>query len=440
MRFRDRRSAGEALARALVGRVDGDDVVVLGLPRGGVPVAAEVAAALDAPLDIICVRKLGHPRNPEFGLGALGEGGVAVLDHALMAYADVTADDLAPVARREQIELDRRAGLYRGGRPALPLTGHTAVIVDDGLATGVTARAAIRVARARGARRVVLAVPVAAPDAELALRNEADDVVAVTVPHDLRAVGHWYDDFTPTRDAEVIAALSPRHTSLGADAAAAARSAVTIPVAGAELKGFLDVPILPRGLVVFVHGSGSGRLSPRNQSVSAALNRRGFATLLFDLLTEAETGDRANVFDIGLLARRLHTVTEWASRRPELRDLPIGYFGASTGAAAALVAAAHTDVRIDALVLRGGRPDLAGGALRAVRQPVLLVVGGDDEPTLRVNVAAARDLLAPYRIEVVPGATHLFEEPGALEQVARLAAAWFEGHLSTAPATCAGRA
>ncbi len=438
MRFPDRTAAGRALARALVDHVDGDDVVVLGLPRGGVPVAAEVATALGAPLDIICVRKLGHPTNPEFGLGALGEGGIVVLDHTLMAYADVSEADLEPVARRERVELDRRAGLYRGGRPPVPLTGRTAVVVDDGLATGVTARAAIRVARARGARRVVLAVPVAASDSELALRNEADAVVAVTVPHDFRAVGLWYDDFTATSDAEVIAALSPRRTSLGADAAAAARSAVVIPVEGAELKGFLDVPRRARGLVVFVHGSGSGRLSPRNQAVSAALNRRGFATLLFDLLTDDETRNRANVFDIGLLARRLHTSTEWAVRRPELRGLPVGYFGASTGAAAALVAAAQSDVPIDALVLRGGRPDLADGALRAVRSPVLLVVGGDDEPTLRVNLGAARDLLAPYRIEVVPGATHLFEEPGALEQVARLAAEWFERHLAATAAPFAG--
>ena len=438
MRFRDRSAAGQALARALVGHVDGDDLVVLGLPRGGVPVAAEVAAVLDAPLDIICVRKLGHPTNPEFGLGALGEGGVVVLDHVLMAYSEVSEADLEPIARREQLELDRRAGLYRGGRPPLPLRGRTAVVVDDGLATGVSARAAIRVARARGARRVVLAVPVAAPDADLALRNEADAVVAVTVPHDFRAVGLWYDDFTPTRDAEVIAALSPRSTSLGADAGAAARSAVVIPVEGAELKGFLDVPRRARGLVVFVHGSGSGRLSPRNQAVSAALNRRGFATLLFDLLTEDEMHDRTNVFDIDLLARRLHTTTEWAVRRPELHGLPVGYFGASTGAAAALVAAAHSDVPISALVLRGGRPDLADGALRAMRAPVLLVVGGNDEPTLRVNVGAARDLLAPYRIEVVPGATHLFEEPGALERVARLAAEWFERHLAATRATLAG--
>jgi putative phosphoribosyl transferase len=258
------------------------------------------------------------------------------------------------------------------------------------------------------------------------------------VPRDFRAVGLWYDDFTPTGDGEVIAALSPRRMSLGADAAAAARSAVVVPVEGAELKGFLDVPARPRGLVVFVHGSGSGRLSPRNQAVSAALNRRGFATLLFDLLTETETGDRANVFDIDLLARRLHTATEWAAHRPELRGLPIGYFGASTGAAAALVAAIHSEVHIDALVLRGGRPDLAGDALRAVRQPVLLIVGGDDEPTLHVNVAAARDLLAPYRIEVVPGATHLFEEPGALEQVARLAAEWFERYLTATTVAATG--
>jgi putative phosphoribosyl transferase len=251
-------------------------------------------------------------------------------------------------------------------------------------------------------------------------------------------VGLWYEDFSPTTDGEVMAALAPRGTPLGNDTGSAARTAVAIPTGEADLRGFLDVPHQPRGLVVFVHGSGSSRLSPRNQSVSAALNRRGFATLLFDLLTDVETRDRANVFDIPLLARRLTAVTEWAVRRPELWGLPVGYFGASTGAAAALVAAAHSDVPIDAIVARGGRPDLATGSLRSVRSPVLLVVGGDDEPTLHANVAAARQLLAPYRIEVVPGATHLFEEPGALESVSRQAGDWFERYLrQPAPATAA---
>jgi putative phosphoribosyl transferase len=193
-----------------------------------------------------------------------------------------------------------------------------------------------------------------------------------------------------------------------------------------RLEGEFVVPEAARGLVAFAHGSGSSRLSPRNTHVADALHGRDFATLLFDLLTDAEAVDRRNVFDIPLLAARVGEALDWL--RAEAADLPIGLFGASTGAAAALVAAADTP-SVAAVVSRGGRPDLAGDALDRVRVPVLLIVGGADHVVLDLNRAALDRLAGPKRLEIVPGATHLFEEPGTLKAVIDLAGDWFEAHL-----------
>jgi putative phosphoribosyl transferase len=201
---------------------------------------------------------------------------------------------------------------------------------------------------------------------------------------------------------------------------------VTIPPM--QLQGDLRLPKAPRGIVIFAHGSGSSRFSPRNQAVAAALVEAGLATLLLDLLTEDEAAHRANVFDIDLLARRVSDAVAWAQSRADLKTLPIGLFGASTGAAAALKAAAARPDQVAAVVSRGGRPDLAGADLERVRAPTLLIVGGDDEPVLSWNRQAGRRI-GVCRLAVVPGATHLFEEPGALEAVTALAKDWFVEHL-----------
>jgi putative phosphoribosyl transferase len=202
--FRDRVDAGRRLAAEL-GHLRGRDLVVLGLPRGGVPVAAEVAAALSAPLDVIVVRKLGHPHHPEYAVGALGEEGAQVLTPAARS---LEPRDLLRVTAKESAELDRRVRVLRGTRPAEPLRGRTAVIVDDGIATGATAAAACQVARHRGAAAVVLAAPVGAKDAIADLEQLADEVVVVLAPSDFTAVGAWYDDFTPTSETEVAALLA----------------------------------------------------------------------------------------------------------------------------------------------------------------------------------------------------------------------------------------
>ena len=204
---------------------------------------------------------------------------------------------------------------------------------------------------------------------------------------------------------------------------------VAVLARGVRLGGTLAIPDGARGLVVFAHGSGSSRHSPRNRSVAYSLRMAGLGTLLFDLLTEDEEAEDevtgALRFDIDFLARRLGDVTDWVFTRPELRGLALGYFGSSTGAAAALVAAADRPDVIGAVVSRGGRPDLAGGALERVRAPTLLIVGGADGVVVDLNRQALDRLLSPRSLEVIPGATHLFEEPGALARVAELAAGWF---------------
>ncbi|MEV6316552.1 phosphoribosyltransferase family protein [Streptomyces sp. NPDC051776] len=465
--FTDRAEAGRLLAAELDHLRD-ENPVVLGLPRGGVPVAYEVARALGAPLDVILVRKLGVPSHRELGFGAIGEDGVRIVHEHIAAMSRADDAALAAVERTEEAELRRQAERFRGGRDRLPLDGRTAVVVDDGIATGATASVACGVARAHGAERVVLAVPVAPPDAVDHLRDTVDELVCLSTPAAFFAVGEWYQDFSQTSDDEVVdlldrqAADRERH---GAAATAKAPSdvigAVEIPVPSDRvvLPGDLVLPAGAGGIVVFAHGSGSSRHSPRNRAVAAALAEAGLGTLLFDLLTPGEERDRANVFDIETLARRLTEATRMVRRE---YGLPVGYFGASTGAAAALWAAADAaaeaesaaaeaeraaadaaaDSRPDgtagggttpgepvfAVVSRGGRPDLAGRRLGGVRAPTLLIVGGRDETVVDLNREARARLTCENRLEVIPGATHLFEEPGALETVCELARDWFLPH------------
>jgi putative phosphoribosyl transferase len=508
MPFLDRADAGRRLAAALL-KLRGQDVVVLGLPRGGVPVAAEVARALHAPLDVVVVRKLGVPVQPELGMGAIGEDGVRVINPAVVQMTQVTTGEIAAVEDRERRELRRRALRFRGDRLPVPVAGRTAIIIDDGIATGSTARAACQVTRARGAARVVLAVPVAPSSAGTALAGDADEVICLETPEFFNAIGEWYDDFSQTGDEEVVGLLrrnaaeagpatgarpGPRAWPAGPAAGGPARAGAPgtgpagawpgssgpgssghggggpgsggpasasqpsgaspargspgtgPPGAGAwdqqvivaagpvALAGQLTVPPDAAGLVVFAHGSGSSRHSPRNRYVAGVFTEAGLGTLLFDLLTQEEERDRGNVFDIGLLAGRLAAASGWLRQHPAAAGSRIGYFGASTGAAAALWAAAEPGSEIAAVVSRGGRPDLAMPRLAEVRAPTLLIVGSLDDAVLGMNRTAQEHLECENQLAVVPGATHLFEEPGTLERAAGLARDWFTGHLAPAHA------
>ncbi|MEO3749308.1 phosphoribosyltransferase family protein [Streptomyces sp. B6B3] len=422
--YADRSEAGRRLARELMG-LRGRELVVLGLPRGGVPVATQVARALDAPLDVSVVRKLGVPYQPELAMGAIGEDGTRVINEQVLSSARIDERDVARVEAVERAELERRAEAYRGRRGRVTVRGRTAVVVDDGIATAATARAACRSARARGAGRVVLAVPVAPADWADRVGDDADELVCPETPAEFYAVGQFYREFEQTTDEEVVALLDQ---SRGGE--------IGVPVDGGEvrLSGELTVPAGATGVVVFAHGSGSSRHSPRNRFVADALNDAGLGTLLFDLLTPQEELDRGNVFDVGLLARRLTAAARWLTGEGGgATGLPVGYFGASTGAAAALWAAAEPGaVPVSAVVSRGGRPDLAGERLRDVTVPTLLVVGGHDEAVLDLNRAAQAQLAGPSDLVEIPGATHLFEEPGALSEVAEVARTWFHTHLTRA--------
>jgi len=433
--FTDRRDAGRQLAEHLSRYRNDPNVVVVGLPRGGVPVGFEVATALGVPLDVIVVRKLGVPFQPELAMGAIGEHGARYVDDDLVKRAGVSPDQFEEVERREREELEWRSHRFRAGRAATKLAGRVVIVVDDGVATGSTARAACHVARAAGAARVVLAVPVAPSDWADRLHDAADEYVAVETHWRFGSVGLFYRDFSQTTDQEVIECL--RTTSppaAGADAqlpppVAARNVDVTVDADGVELDGHLNVPEHAIGLVVFAHGSGSSRHSSRNRFVAKELNDGGIATLLFDLLTLDEESSHENVFDVALLGDRLAATLSWIRQDPGLAALPLGLFGASTGAAAAIWAAASPDSDVVAIVSRGGRPDLAGLRLADVHTPTLLIVGGQDHRVLELNREALEHLGGHGRLVQVPGATHLFEEPGALAVVAELARDFFLVHL-----------
>ena len=432
--FRDRVEAGRRLAQALL-PYRTTSPLVLGLPRGGVPVAVEVATALTAPWDVLVVRKLGAPFNPEFAIGAVGEGDVVVLHPEAVSASGVSDATVQRMIAEQRREIEERVRRFRGGRAMPEVAQRTVIVVDDGAATGATASAAVAVLRSLGAGRIVVALPVGARDSVTRLRTEADDVICLEEPDWFHAVGQFYEDFTPTTDADVLALIDERPAPAGATVPSAFADEVAIPVAsGLTLPGSVTVPVGAVGIVAFAHGSGSSRYSPRNQWVAQVLNDVGIGTLLFDLLTEDEAADRRNVFDIEFLAARLSAAKRWLTSDPRTSTLPIAYFGASTGAAAALVAAAQDPRAVRAVVSRGGRPDLAGDWLQHVQCPTLLIVGGDDRQVLALNRTAQQQLTCMNDLVVVPGATHLFEEPGTLQRAADLAAAWFAEHLTTVEA------
>ena len=426
--FPNRLEAGRQLAQKLEKYAGRDDVIVLGLPRGGVPVANEVAKHLGAPLDVFIVRKLGVPGFEELAAGAIASGGVRVLNEDVMRAIPHADQAIETVTARETAELQRREQIYREDRAPPELRDRIAILVDDGLATGATMRAAVKALRQREAAKIVVAVPVGPPDTCHEIEEQADETICLSTPEFFQAVGQYYDDFSQTTDEDVreLLARGSYERSI--------MSEVQIHAGRAVLPGNLNVPENADALVLFAHGSGSSRHSPRNQFVARTLNDVGLATLLFDLLTQEEeaidTQTRELRFNIHLLAERLVHAIKWAKQQEETRDLRIGYFGSSTGGAAALVAAVELPQDIGAVVSRGGRPDLAGEALPKVKAPTLLIVGGNDDIVIELNEQARDRMRCEVKLEIVPGATHLFEEAGALEQVATLASDWFVAHLA----------
>ncbi len=426
MIFRDRSNAGQLLAKPLQ-KYKSENPIVLALPRGGVPVALEIANALDAPLEVLIVRKIGAPFQNELAIGAICEDEEPIWNETMLSRMELEPDDLGITVGAEIAKIKHQTDLFRNGRKFPSVVKKTAIVVDDGLATGATMAAAIKFLRKKGAAKIVVAVPVSAADSTRKLRNKVDDFIVLEDREDLMSVGQWYHDFSQTSDDDVIHCLKLNQS--GAGLKKTARELI-IPVDQVNLTGDLTTFPAMKAVIIFAHGSGSSRKSPRNQQVARYLNDEGFGTLLFDLLTDDESKDRRNAFNIDFLSNRLASVTQWLREQPNLDTTPFAFFGASTGAGAAIQAASLLIVKngVYAIVSRGGRPDLAGHALSIVTAPTLLLVGGNDVDVIDLN-RQAQKLMVNCELSIVPEATHLFEEPGALEEVSKQAADWFNNHL-----------
>ncbi len=452
MVFKNREDAGWQLARKLAVYAGRKDVIVLGIPRGGVEVAFPVAQALGVPMDIFLSKKLGVPGQEELAFGAVAADGSRYVNERIVAVAGIEDEEMERITSATLKTLRERETRFRAGRGPLDVTGQTVILVDDGIATGASMEAAVQMLKKMGPARLVVAFPVAPVGISARLRREVDEVVCLEEEPDFFAVGQFYRDFSQVSDEEVIDLMKKAEETVATDAGAnpmaladaaendppAAKSEETevrIQMGGLTLEGVLHLPQNCVGVVLFAHGSGSSRFSPRNRYVAKVLQQRQIGTLLFDLLTREEEQEdewTARIrFDIPLLAERMEGATQWLEGYLGSRNLPFGYFGASTGAAAALVAAAKLPDKVGAIVSRGGRPDLAGDALEHVQVPTLLLVGGLDDVVIGLNEEALARLRCEKKLQIIPGATHLFEEPGTLEAVAEAAAAWFIRHLGT---------
>lgn len=439
MRFRDRTAAGAELARRLV-RFAAERPLVLGLPRGGVPVATEIADRLGTPLDVVLVRKVGVPGRDELAAGAVGEGGVTVPNLTVLRELGLTWSDLADRIDAERTEVARRAGLLRPGRPPLDVRDRVAVLVDDGIATGSTMIAAIQVVRRLGARRIVVAVPVAPPDTLRRLGALADEVVCLRTPARFLAVGRWYHDFRQVSDDEVRRFLAAAGETAAASAAGEPRvggeldEPIEVRLNGRVLAGHLTAPAGAAGVVIVV--GAAGRPGPGDRGIAAALHDAGVGTVLLELVDEtdainAATIDQTTMFE--LLTARLAAATAALRTDPRLAGRTIGYLGSGLGTPAALCASTATGAKVATMVFRGGRADLAERCLPMVDAPTLFLVGERDRRLVRRIADVRLRMRCETELIVVPGGSHLLAEPGALPRTTKAAARWFLRHLVPEP-------
>lgn len=427
--FADRAEAGRRLADR-VRPLAATDPIALALPRGGVPVAAELARALRIPMDVLLVRKIGLPGQPELGVGALTEDGHVSFDEPSMARIGIDRSRLASTVEAERAELGRRLSLYRGDRPAPRLRGRDVLVVDDGLATGGTARAALRMVRRHGPARSVLAVPVGADSAVHMLAPEADEVVVLAVPEHFHAVGEWYRDFRQVSDRSVVALLeelrapSPLRRSTDAPA-----HRVRLWAGDAGLDAELAAPSPARSAVVIA--CCGDEEAPQRRAVAAALHRGGYITLLLDLLTAEEQQRGGAVGDTALTAR-LAAAVGWLRRTSGMEDAPLGVFAGERAVPAALGAAGRRrPAGLTAVLGHTDRLEVGEETLRAVETPTLLLVTG-----ARDSVREAAELVAragaPCEVRGVTGAERLLGPSSAVgeEELGDAAAEWFARHLS----------
>ena len=415
--FTDRSEAGRRLAERIRPHAV-EDPIVLALPRGGVPVGAELARELGAEFDVLMVRKIGLPEHPETGVGAISEDGQVLYDDRALARLRVPRQALSDTVALERDELDRRRRVYRGERSMPRIAGRDCVVVDDGVATGGTARAALRMVRQAGPSRLVLAVPVASPEALETLRSEADSLVVLSVPDNFRAVGEWYRDFDQLSDEDVTMILGDLERSRPRPEMA---RGVRIRAGQVYLDGDLTSPEVLRGVVVMAIGHGRG--DPRRRAIASSLQRAGYATLLLDL--SAEDGEE----EVAVLGERLSAAVTWLRRATDAAGEPLGLMGSGSAAPAALVAAAESPQDVASVVVHGGRVDLAESSLARVSAPTLILLEGEDSFVRELGEWARSRLGGVSELGVVSGAERLLGDVQGWREVAVRTRDWFDRHL-----------
>jgi predicted phosphoribosyltransferase/alpha-beta hydrolase superfamily lysophospholipase len=429
MTFHDRSDAGKRLA-GLLKEQGFENPVVLGIPRGGVPVAAEVAKALAGELAVVVARKLGAPGNPELAIGATTETGASYINMAVAVAAGAGQRYIEAEKTRQIAEAHRREQLFDGHRRP-PVAGRTVIIVDDGIATGATAIAAVRSIKAEGAEHVVLAVPVGPTEMLELLRGEADEVVCLLDDPDFWAVGYYYEDFSQVSDEDVLRTLEKFSAPVAADPT----RQVEIERDGLSLAGTLTTPAGngPFSLVIFVHGLGSGKDSPRNLVIASRLVDAGIATLLFDLSGHGESSPDPRD-GVDAYVDDLEAAFAWSLEQDGIDRGRVGIAGSSLGAVVAAKALADRRVGPRTMVLRA--PPLETADLRAISVPSLVLIGSRDP--LRRQVEAGAVGRPQLTLSLVEGASHLFEEPGALEEATQRTVEWFKSELLKPAPSAAG--
>lgn len=420
MMFRDRIDAGRQLAAAVKGK-DYERPVVLGIPRGGVPVAAEVARATGGELAVVVARKLGAPGNPELAIGATTATGAAYVNAGVATAVGADPQYIEAEKQRQVQEAERREQRFNSHRRP-PVQDRTVVIVDDGIATGATAIAAVRSLKNEGASRVVLAIPVGPAEMVELLRQEADEVICLDTPEDFWAVGQFYVDFEPVSDDEVLETLRTFEAQVTADPA----RKVEITRRDLRLAGILSTPggAGPFPLVIFVHGLGSGKDSPRNVVIASHLVDAGIATLLFDLSGHGESSQDP-VGGVEAFVSDLEAAFAWAMQRDEVKPDLIGIAGSSMGATVAVAALTEGRVSPATMVLRA--PPVEAEDFRRIHVPSLVLIGSHDP--LRDDVERGVQGCPDLTLSIVEGASHLFEEPGTLQEALNRTVDWFKSHL-----------
>lgn len=424
--YADRHDAGRRLAALLHDRRF-EDPLVIGIARGGMPVAAEVARALGAPLDIVIVRKIGVPWNPELAIGAVAEGELVMVDEQAAAQLHLSAQEVDAAVARALEELAAAIARLRRGRPRIGVRGRSVILVDDGLATGRQAQAAIAALRSRGALHITLALPVGAPESVQALSHSVDEALCAATPQHLRAIGDWYEDFRPTSDEEMLALLCEH--------AGAARRSALIGSAAPKASGELVVPWSApgHGVIVFAPADRAPAEADLAAHLAMALQHAGFATLTLAGARSDRAQPQDARRDVQRTAQLTREATDWLRSQPESARLPIGYLGSGTAAAGALVAASRLRSAVGALVAYAPRLELTGGAIALLEAPTLLIVPEQDRELIALCHAAREAMQCESRVALAPGRSPLALAESAREPLAALIIDWFARHISETP-------